>query len=169
MNELIIQLKNEHFVEFQKYTFKSIKQRDDGKNRKKIDFRSVLLWTAIVFLTLCFYTLFEFHFPTFLFTLVVFFLTFAFFAHQQMKLASPLKDGIILGQHTLKLSEEGVFEESALKKSHFSWESIVSVEQSKNLVYLYVDKAMAILIPKDSFDNKGAIESFISEVKNHLN
>jgi hypothetical protein len=69
-----------------------------------------------------------------------------------------------VGGHSYKLSisEYGLVGETYVGRSEIKWLGIVKISQSKNYILIYFSERTAIVVPKRSFANKIAADSFFT-------
>ena len=72
----------------------------------------------------------------------------------------PKEDGIMLGDKTIEISEEGIRETQTLTQSFYSWTCVESVEENKGDLYLFLDNTLALIIPKTAFSSVKEKEEF---------
>ncbi len=77
----------------------------------------------------------------------------------------PGEKGWILGKHKFRLSEEGLFESTEYNENLTRWGGIQSVEETRDYVYIFVDRCMAHVIPKRCFDSEVAVNNLVAYLK----
>lgn len=77
----------------------------------------------------------------------------------------PSKNGSVLGKRKYSITDEGLLEETSTTSSMQKWEGIKSVEENRDLIFLFTDKIAAYFIPKRSFSSAEEMEQFIKVVK----
>jgi len=77
----------------------------------------------------------------------------------------PAKNGSVLGKRKYKITDAGLAEESATNSSIQKWEGIKSVEENRDLIFVFTDKIAGYLIPKRSFRNQEEMEQFVGMIK----
>jgi len=70
---------------------------------------------------------------------------------QIMKLPED-KPGL-LGKHIIEISEEGIRESTSVNTGLQTWNGVLSVEQDKEYIYVFLDSMIAHIIPKRSFES----------------
>ena len=72
----------------------------------------------------------------------------------------PSDKGIILGKHTFVLDDEGIKEETEQSSSTLKWSGVQEVEETEDMIYVYVDNVSAHFIPKHFFVNEEEVNDF---------
>jgi len=80
----------------------------------------------------------------------------------------PSKNGIILGKKIIRLTEEGLVEESENSTTLHKWKAIKSLESDKKYLFIFIDSIAAHIIPKRSFQNTAEEEAFTKEIASRL-
>ncbi|WNC71002.1 YcxB family protein [Thalassotalea psychrophila] len=83
-----------------------------------------------------------------------------------MKKMLPNKDGLVLGSKKIELLENGIKEESQLGYNFYNWKAVVSIEEDKNTVYVFLDKAIALIFPNSSFSSEEEKLDFLTTIQN---
>jgi len=78
----------------------------------------------------------------------------------------PLEKGGILGKHIFKIENEGIREITEYNDSLLKWEGIKSIETTNKHIFIFVDKHMAHIIPKSSFESDEECNNFLNILKN---
>lgn len=81
----------------------------------------------------------------------------------------PADKGLILGKKKISLTEDGIIEESELAKSTIKWEAIKSVEGTKELILIFLESNVALVIPKRDFEIESDIEKFLAIINKKTN
>lgn len=81
----------------------------------------------------------------------------------------PSKNGSIIGKRFFICTEEYFIEESQVNLNQQKWSSILSIEETKNTVLIFIDKVAAYIIPKRDFKDEEQKTTFIDFVKNKIN
>lgn len=71
----------------------------------------------------------------------------------------------VLCRHQLVLEDSGLLEKTAVSENRTNWAAIGEVMQSETHVFVFVGPGMAHVIPKASFANAEAMNSFVQEVE----
>jgi hypothetical protein len=79
------------------------------------------------------------------------------------KAAEPNLQGVFLGKHSYVFSPRGIEIKGKGYSSNMSWDVIQSVDETNDLLILYVDSSQAIVLPKRCLDNPDALRIFIQE------
>lgn len=80
----------------------------------------------------------------------------------------PDKNGAILGEKNFEFSEEKIIYSSNNSEGSYKWTTILSLEESKKSFFLYIDKHMAILIPKRAFSRDTEVAHFRNYVNSKI-
>ena len=83
-------------------------------------------------------------------------------------LYTPLKQGGILGKHNYYVTENGLKETTKFTETFTQWEGMQSIEQTKNLLMLFLDKHMAYIIPKRYFKSEAECQAFYKLVSDYI-
>ena len=83
----------------------------------------------------------------------------------------PTEKGIYLGRHSFTIKEDGLHEESNHQSAALKWSGVQNIEETSNMIYIFVDSIAANFIPKHFFSNDGEAKKFVSalfEKRGHL-
>ena len=72
----------------------------------------------------------------------------------------PVDGGHILGQKEIEFTEEKYYSKTKNSEGSAEWSTIKSIEENKKSFYLYVDKNMAIMVPKRVFKDETEMNEF---------
>lgn len=72
---------------------------------------------------------------------------------------------IMLGEQVYHFNESGLKKVSKENVSETKWSGVLSIEENKKFVLIFVGKTTAYIIPKRTFDNKEKIISFVEYIK----
>lgn len=72
----------------------------------------------------------------------------------QVKKMVNMTNGTILGHKVLTFSEEGISEKTSLSEMTYQWASVQSVKNHPKAIHIFVDKAMAFIVPKRSLTSE---------------
>ena len=78
----------------------------------------------------------------------------------------PSEQGGILGKHTFRISDEGIWESTEHNNNLTKWSGILSVETTNKFIFIFVDTHMAHIIPKRYFNSEDDSNYFINFVIN---
>ncbi|KLN63731.1 YcxB family protein [Vibrio sp. VPAP30] len=107
----------------------------------------------------------SFHLQTFLMTIILIFILLLGFIYNLInirKLSVPNEGGIIIGDKTIEITEEGIHEINPFGSCFYKWEAVESVEDNCGDVYIFVDKLAALIIPSDAFESQSDKEAIMS-------
>ncbi len=65
-----------------------------------------------------------------------------------------------LGRHVIKIGSDGLTESTSVNQSFHSWKGIKLIKQNENYIFIFIDKAIAHIIPKRCFSSKKEAEDF---------
>jgi hypothetical protein len=66
------------------------------------------------------------------------------------------------GKCKIEAKEEGLFAQSPLAKSEIKWSAVGAIKKKRNVIYMYITKQMAYVIPKRAFANESEFAKFFS-------
>ena len=66
------------------------------------------------------------------------------------------------GKCKIEVKEEGLFAQSPLAKSEIKWSAVGAIKKKRNVLYMYITKQMAYVIPKRAFTNESEFAKFFS-------
>ena len=72
----------------------------------------------------------------------------------------PSEKGIILGKHAFILNDEGFKEETEQSSSTLKWTGVQGVEETADMIFIFIDKVSAHFIPKHFFANEKEANNF---------
>ncbi|PHS73483.1 MAG: hypothetical protein COB22_01980 [Cycloclasticus sp.] len=70
----------------------------------------------------------------------------------------------VIGEYSLKVTEEGLLETSPSGEELIDWSSIIKIEQSKHHTYLYMGESSAITIPTEMLSEESDFKEFYDGV-----
>lgn len=81
----------------------------------------------------------------------------------------PMTDAKKAGKRKYTINREGITIETETSSIFQKWTGIVTIEQNKDLILLFVNRVGAHIIPKRYFVNQDQLKSFIAEIKEYKN
>jgi hypothetical protein len=72
------------------------------------------------------------------------------------------------GEQQLELSEEGLKVTNAICSYTRTWESVYGFKESKEHYLLFIQKALAFVIPKNAFSSIEEMEQFQNKINQYL-
>jgi hypothetical protein len=72
------------------------------------------------------------------------------------------------GPWVIKLDEDGVHASSNDQTHDVKWQTLEDVVEARSSVLLFIDKAIAFIIPKTAFGSRTDMDSFIAEAKKQM-
>lgn len=73
-----------------------------------------------------------------------------------------LKEAV--GQHKLSITEEGLVNRIGKSKTTIAWEDVQRIEKTKEYVFVYMATASALIIPKETVEEREGFGSFFEEM-----
>jgi hypothetical protein len=70
-----------------------------------------------------------------------------------------------LGKHRMVVSEDGLFESTAVAESRTSWAGVDRIEQNPGYIFIYTSAAAAHVIPKPAFRDIQEAEDFYQRAR----
>jgi len=70
----------------------------------------------------------------------------------------------IIGEYTIELTPDGLFETKPVGELQVAWADIVKIEKSKSHLYIYLTEDAAIIIPKETVVDPKGLKSFHKEL-----
>jgi hypothetical protein len=67
----------------------------------------------------------------------------------------------------LKLTGGGMDFEHEIGSSHVNWSSIVEIEENEKLLYLFVNRKLAFLVPKRAFPSADEAAAFVNQAREY--
>ncbi len=83
------------------------------------------------------------------------------------KVLSPYKNGIVLAKHKLKFTEAGIETEAENKKSFTGWILVREIIDSKDYIYIMIDKSIGYIVPKRLFSSHSDIDTFLKQINQY--
>jgi hypothetical protein len=80
----------------------------------------------------------------------------------------PSKNGFVLGAKTIIVDDEQITEESIDSIMSLKWSRVKSIDETSNLILIFIDNVFSFIIPKRDFDSSKQEREFIEFVKSKL-
>jgi hypothetical protein len=80
------------------------------------------------------------------------------------KSARPGEDSILIGQRTVEFSDEGFVQKDELNVSFIKWSALKELYEDGGDLYLFIDKALAFIIPASTFENDAERATLIEQI-----
>lgn len=168
--KIAVKLTKQDFLDFNRYAV--IRIQKSKPSEKLLFLKNLVLWLIIGVLFMLVFQLSSSDFSnldltTAVITAAPFILLIVAFIHNQnkvLKLLVPREDGVVLGDKTLELKEDGIYETSDHGYGHsfYHWKIIDAVEEHNGSLYVFFDNIMALIIPEGSIgDGIDDVKSFI--------
>jgi hypothetical protein len=74
----------------------------------------------------------------------------------------PAKGGTMLGEHSLRFDSEGVSGKTAVSEGTIRWTGVLDIVETKKYFFMFVDTAVAFIIPKRAFASPADADQFFS-------
>ncbi len=84
---------------------------------------------------------------------------------QAFSRAIPDEDSYLLSEKEYRIDELGLYETTRFGNAFFKWEAFKLIKTDGDLMYLFIDRVSAIIIPARSFDSVQDSQQFIQIVK----
>lgn len=72
------------------------------------------------------------------------------------------KNGGLLGEHVLSMTDEGLVESTSYGQTKVNWSGILSLKEDNEYFYLYNSSVSALILPKREIANEEEIRSFFT-------
>jgi hypothetical protein len=98
----------------------------------------------------------------------------AVLSFEQKRLMKSITDnmvsdrGVILGEQTYIIEDEGIRKDTEFTEMLTRWETVRTIEEDENCLYIYVDNAAAYILPKRYFDSPIEKRDFLREVEERM-
>lgn len=83
---------------------------------------------------------------------------------KQSKLTRPEKNGVITGEKTFYLEDDGIREKSDNYESLSKWKAIKYVRSTESHTYIFLDTLVAHIIPHNSFSCEESIQTVVKHI-----
>lgn len=80
----------------------------------------------------------------------------------------PQNNGTILGLKTWEFNDDGITYADKHSQGHYNWDVVNSFKESKRAFYLYVDRHVAIVVPKRVFNSSAVKKEFVELVNKNI-
>ncbi len=84
---------------------------------------------------------------------------------RQMRRMQPAEDGYILGSQETSLGDEGLRQASGRHHSLFDWSLVRSLTLTEQHIFIMVDRAAGIIVPRRAFSSGAECEQFVAELE----
>lgn len=162
-----VTLNRTDYIRFSRYCYKN---HYFAKNK---NINLPFLVFVLVFVVACIFTFKHFNatlpiiFISFLLA-VLLFITFALRIVQSLNKAVPDDDGFLFTTREYCFDDQGIHETSIHGSSLIRWSAVQFIRTDGDLLYLYLDRVYAVIIPARSFASEQASQQFIQFVKNKI-
>jgi len=75
----------------------------------------------------------------------------------------PAENSLVLGEHRIRIDEEGIHEESAVSTELHRWRSVTEVLRDGDYIFLVIDNVMGAILPLRAFASPAAAEEFLGK------
>ena len=109
-----------------------------------------LLPRLVLFLAMS--ILFTLFYPKYFYSLI---------ARNAKKMINEGKNEGLLGDHQLKMTEEGIVDTSAERETKVTWSGITSFKEDEGYFYLYNSSVSAYILPKRAIEHEVEVRNYI--------
>ncbi|MFA0709002.1 YcxB family protein [Vibrio sp. 10N.222.48.A3] len=169
-----IKITKKNYLDFSGFALKRLSSSQESTKKNFIKSMMIGFFIAVFFMSVAInigrVNFSSFHLQTFLMTMILIFILFSGFIYNLIKireLSVPNEGGIIIGDKTIELTEEGIHEVNPFGSCFYKWEAVESVEDNSGDVYIFVDKLAALIIPSDSFESQIEEEKLVLLIKKY--
>lgn len=155
------------YMKFSRYSHKNHYFTKDKTNNLPFLVLVMIFVVACVFTFRYFNATLPIIFTSFLLA-VLLFITFALRLVQVLNKAIPDDNGFLFTEREYCIDEEGIHEKSIHGTSLIKWSAVQYIRTDGDLLYLYLDRIYAIIIPARSFASEQASQQFIQYVKSKI-
>jgi YcxB-like protein len=85
-------------------------------------------------------------------------------ARWQIRRLAPAEDGFVLGPKQVEICDEGIRQNSRHHESLFRWSLVSGAVITSQYVFVMLDRAAAVIVPRRAFKSEAEGAQFISEV-----
>lgn len=161
----------EDYKQYLKYVYKHLNQRGSISKKEQIGIGIFLIMVFVALEKIISFPISDLHIPTLLtisMPLILFLILFIYFIVKFQRNSMPKKDGIILGDKNLNLTDDGIEETSKYGRLFCKWCAVESVCEDKGNVYIFLDTTVAIILPESTFTNPDDRMIFIKFIMDKL-
>lgn len=169
-----IKITKKNYLDFSSFALKRLSKSQESTKKSFIKSMMIGFFIAVFFMSVAInigrVNFSSFHLQTFLMTMTLIFILFSGFIYNLIKireLSVPNEGGIIIGDKSIELTEEGIHEVNPFGSCFYKWEAVESVEDNCGDVYIFVDKLAALIIPSDSFESQIEEEKLVLLIKKY--
>ncbi|WP_369311566.1 YcxB family protein [Providencia rettgeri] len=167
INPISVTLNRTDYIRFSRYCFKNHYFAQKKSSSLPITLLLLVFIAACAFAFRYFQATLPIIFISFLLA-VLLFITFALRMVQSFNKAIPDDDGFLFIQREYQFDDEGIHERSALGSSSIKWNAVQFIRTDGDLLYLFLDRVYAVIIPARSFDSEQDSQQFILFVKSKI-
>jgi hypothetical protein len=85
-------------------------------------------------------------------------------ARWQIRRLAPAEDGLILGPKQVEICDDGLRQSSRHHESLFRWSLISGAVITSQYVFVMLDRAAAVIVPRRAFKSEAERAQFVSEI-----
>ncbi|MGG1678274.1 YcxB family protein [Neobacillus sp. NRS-1170] len=88
-----------------------------------------------------------------------------FFRHVKRMTMKMMKEGKnegMLGDHVLRMTDEGIVDSSANGETRVNWAGIVEMKEDQNYIYLYNSGVSACILPKRDLNDVAGVRNYLA-------
>ena len=82
-------------------------------------------------------------------------------ARNTKKMINEGKNEGLLGEHQLKMTEEGIVDTSSQRETKVTWSGITGFKEDEGYFYLYNSSVSAYILPKREIDHEDEVRNYI--------
>ncbi|MEQ5315622.1 YcxB family protein [Providencia vermicola] len=167
INPILVSLNRTDYIRFSRYCFKN--KYFSKKKTSSLPFTLFIF----VFIVACasafryFQATLPIIFISFLLA-VLLFITFTLRIVQSFNKAIPDDDGFLFIEREYRFDDEGMHETSNQGSSSIKWSAVQFIRTDGDLLYLFLDRVYAVIIPARSFTSEQESQQFILFVKSKI-
>ena len=75
----------------------------------------------------------------------------------------------LFSQNTVELRDNGIYHETEAFQSLHFYKHIYSVEETKDWIFIFLEKSIFKFLPKSAFQDTQQIQHFINQIKENIN
>ncbi|HLY61817.1 MAG TPA: YcxB family protein [Terriglobia bacterium] len=90
---------------------------------------------------------------------------FLYWQCKQRVMRLPAKGGTMLGEHNLRMDSESVSGISLMSEGSIRWSGVLDIVETKEHFFMFVDTAMAFIVPKRVFKSSADAVQFLNAAK----
>ncbi|MFC0213952.1 YcxB family protein [Paenibacillus chartarius] len=93
---------------------------------------------------------------------------FSYFRLKQRVYKLTVENKGIVGEQELEVTEKGLVWKNEATEGLTQWSGIEGVEQNKEYVFIFINKIMAHIVPKRTFESQTELDRFLAGIQQNL-